>query len=174
MITPPRRSVTRFFIPMIDVLILLFCIFLLMPFVSKPDETPVEVKPPDAQEKKTQELEAELAAAKRKIAELVKDRPNAADQYLVKVLEIDKSTGRLFAFDPESTPPRQEIKDQADAQRLIDRQRAAAAGKKKDVFLLILYPRDLTGYPLQKQVDAYSRWFKDVPHGFDNPWAPGS
>ena len=31
MITAPRRSVTRFFIPLIDVLILLFCIFLLMP-----------------------------------------------------------------------------------------------------------------------------------------------
>ena len=35
MITLPRRSVTRFFIPMIDVLTLLFCIFLLMPFVEK-------------------------------------------------------------------------------------------------------------------------------------------
>jgi hypothetical protein len=173
-ITPPRRSVTRFFIPMIDVLILLFCIFLLMPFVSKSDDTPVEAKPPEEKDRTIQQLERELAAVRRKVAELVKDRPNAADQYLVKVLEIDKATGRLFNFDPESTPPRQEIKDQSDAQRLIDRQRAAAAGKKKDVFLLILYPRDLTGYPLQKQVDAYRRWFKDVPHGFDNPWAPGS
>ena len=35
MIHPPRRAVTRFFIPLIDVLILLFCIFLLMPFVEK-------------------------------------------------------------------------------------------------------------------------------------------
>ena len=33
MIQMPRRSVTRFFIPLIDVLILLFCIFLLMPLV---------------------------------------------------------------------------------------------------------------------------------------------
>jgi hypothetical protein len=65
------------------------------------------------------------------------------------------------------------VKDASDAQRLVDRQRAAAAGKKKDVFLLILFPRELTGYPLQKQVDAYRTWFKDVPHGFDNPWAPG-
>lgn len=173
MITPPRRSVTRFFIPMIDVLILLFCIFLLMPFVSKPDDTPAEPPPPEAKDKTIQQLESELAAVRRKVAELVKDRPNVADQYLVKVLEIDKTTGRLFAFDPDSTPPRQEVKDQSDAQRLIDRQRAAAAGKKKDVFLLILYPRELTGYPLGKQVDAYRRWFKDVPHGFDNPWAPG-
>jgi hypothetical protein len=35
-ITPPRRAVTRFFVPFIDVLILLFGIFLLMPFVSGP------------------------------------------------------------------------------------------------------------------------------------------
>ena len=34
MIRPPHRSVTRFFIPLIDVLILLFCIFLLMPYVK--------------------------------------------------------------------------------------------------------------------------------------------
>ena len=40
MIRPPQRSITRFFIPLIDVLILLFCIFLLMPFVSNPEGTP--------------------------------------------------------------------------------------------------------------------------------------
>ena len=45
MITQPRRSVTRFFIPLIDVLILLFCIFLLMPFVSRP-EGAKDVEPP--------------------------------------------------------------------------------------------------------------------------------
>ena len=32
MIKMPHRNVTRFFIPLIDVLILLFCIFLLMEF----------------------------------------------------------------------------------------------------------------------------------------------
>ena len=37
MIQLPHRAVTRFFIPLIDVLILLFCIFLLLPFVSKQD-----------------------------------------------------------------------------------------------------------------------------------------
>ena len=37
MIRMPRRSVTRFFIPLIDVLILLFCIFLLMEFNSESD-----------------------------------------------------------------------------------------------------------------------------------------
>src|SRR5262249_43841786 len=39
MIQFPRRSVTRFFIPLIDVLTLLFCIFLLMPMIKPTGET---------------------------------------------------------------------------------------------------------------------------------------
>ena len=39
MIQLPRRSVTRFFIPLIDVLTLLFCIFLLMPLIKATGET---------------------------------------------------------------------------------------------------------------------------------------
>ena len=35
MIQMPHRSVTRFFIPLIDVLLLLFCIFLLMPLANE-------------------------------------------------------------------------------------------------------------------------------------------
>ena len=38
MIRMPRRSVTRFFIPLIDVLILLFCVYLLMPIVQTPSD----------------------------------------------------------------------------------------------------------------------------------------
>ena len=38
MIQLPKRSVTRFFIPLIDVLTLLFCIFLLMPMVKSGSE----------------------------------------------------------------------------------------------------------------------------------------
>ena len=64
------------------------------------------------------------------------------------------------------------MKDQADAQRLIDRLRRVAGAK--EAFFLILFPRELTGYPLQKQTDTYRRWFKDVPYGFDNPWSGGS
>ena len=45
MIELPRRSVTRFFIPMIDVLTLLFCIFLLMPMVKPPPSSPTSAGP---------------------------------------------------------------------------------------------------------------------------------
>ena len=44
MIERPKRAVTRFFVPLIDVLILLFCIFLLMPFVATPQRPEPEPK----------------------------------------------------------------------------------------------------------------------------------
>ncbi len=44
MIERPKRSVTRFFVPLIDVLILLFCIFLLMPFVASSSEAEPDAK----------------------------------------------------------------------------------------------------------------------------------
>lgn len=172
MIELPKRSVTRFFVPLIDVLILLFCIFLLMPFVSGPGDpgTPTTGPTPDPEPlpKDVAELQRQLADAKRRVDRLLKERATPGDRLSVKVLEIDGDTGKLFAFDPESPDPRQEVRDQADAQRLIDRQRRLAG--TKEAFFLILYPRKLTGYPLQRQVDAYRRWFAGVPVGFDNPW----
>lgn len=171
MIAQPKRSVTRFFVPLIDVMILLFCIFLLMPFVSNPDEGKGTSEPPEAVDPtlptNVEKLQQELAAARRRIEELKKQRANLGDRLSVRVMEVDKETGKLFAFDAEGGG-RQEVRDQADAERIINQQRARAGAK--DVFFLILYPRELSGYPLREQVETYRRWFKDVPHGFDNPW----
>jgi hypothetical protein len=174
-IRPPRRAVTRFFIPLIDVLILLFGIFLFLPFVSRPEgATPNPEADPNAPgaaaedlRRRVVELELKLERANQEVARLQKDVANPANRLSVRVLEIDADTGRLYYFDPDAAE-RAEVRDQADAQRLIDQQRRLARGK--DVFFLILYPRKLTGFPLQQQVDTYRRWFKDVPHGFDNPW----
>ncbi len=180
MIQPPRRAVTRFFIPLIDVLILLFGIFLFLPFVSRPEGTPDPEAPEAAPggrsaeelRQRVTDLELKLERANQEVARLQKDLANPANRMSVRVLEIDPDTGRLYYFDPDTpAEPRQEVRDQADAQRLIDQQRRAARGK--DVFFLILYPRKLTGFPLRQQVETYRRWFKDVPHGFDNPWEVG-
>ncbi len=171
MIAQPKRSVTRFFVPLIDVMILLFCIFLLMPFVSKPDEGKGASEPPEAVDPtlptNVEKLQQELAAARRRIEELKKQRASLGDRLSVRVVEVDKETGKLFAFDADGGG-RQEVRDQADAERIINQQRARAGAK--DVFFLILYPRELSGYPLREQIETYRRWFKDVPHGFDNPW----
>ena len=50
MLEMPRRSVTRFFIPLIDVLTLLFCIFLMMPAVKKTTEAEVGATAPQGRE----------------------------------------------------------------------------------------------------------------------------
>jgi biopolymer transport protein ExbD len=167
-ITPPRRSVTRFFIPLIDVLILLFCIFLLMPFVSAPDDV-VPTPPPKTPPTDADQLQKQLAEVQRRLDRALKDRAATADKLSVRVLEIDRATGKLYAFEPDAPVPRQEVPDQLAAQRLIDKQRRVAGAKEP--FFLILYPRELTGFPLQKQIETYRRWFKDVSLGFDNPWA---
>ena len=178
MIVRPRRSVTRFFVPLIDVLILLFCIFLLMPLVSRPDETDPTVteRTPESEMSPRTEREAreEVERLKRRVAELERDlaearraRPELAEKIVVKVLEIDPASGELYHFDPD----RRTLRTQADAQRLIDQVKREA--RLRDPFFLIVYPRRISGFPTLDQINAYRRWFDDVDHGFDNPRAGG-
>ncbi len=164
-IPTPKRAVTRFFVPMIDVLTLLFCIFLLMPYVKPGDEAGAKAEPPT---EKTpagdpEALKRDIEKLQKERERLVGDRDKAVRQQVVCVLEIDAETGRLYHRGIQ----RQEIATQADAFALVERERRAAIGR--EVYLLMLYPRELTGYPEQRQVIAYERWFADVPHGFDNP-----
>jgi len=171
-IISPRRSVTRFFIPLIDVLILLFCIFLLMPFVSgppNPDTTPDTKTPTDKPlptDVKT--LQDMLREEQMRVARLEKEKQaKLTDRLTVKVLEIDPNTGVLFYYDPD----RQEIRTEADALRYITRQKALASkgGVLKDVYFLILYPRRVTPFPTGPQEEQIKQWFKDVPFGIDKP-----
>jgi hypothetical protein len=159
MIERPKRSVTRFFVPLIDVLILLFCIFLLMPFVSTPEAEP----PPDPTPrpkvveelpKDVKELQTELERSRREVARLRAERGNLSEQLAVKVLEIDPRDGRLFYLH----------------EALITLHKRASG--TREPFFLILYPRQKSGYPEQQQADDYARWFKDVQFQFDRPFAP--
>jgi len=175
MIVLPRRSVTRFFVPLIDVLILLFCIFLMLPFVSRPSsEVPsVESEAGGLMPTDVNTLQDRLQLAESQIKKLMEDRRTVADKLNVRVLEIDAVDGRLFYFNRDGPEPeRQEIGNQATAQLFIERVRQTTA-EGKNAFFLILYPRKLSGFPLQRQIDDYRRWFKDTPYGFDNPWSAG-
>jgi len=172
----PTRSVTRFFIPLIDVLILLFCIYLLLPIVKGPDDTSAEgaMKPLD--EKERQELEELRRTARdsrrltvtdrQELERLRRQNQEPLEQRLaIRVLEIDPDSGKLFYYDPERT----EIPSEAKARALVVRQRREAAGR--ELYYLFLFPRKLTGYPEERQVEQYKRWFAGVPNGFDNPQA---
>ncbi|MCI0701013.1 MAG: hypothetical protein L0241_08015 [Planctomycetia bacterium] len=170
MITPPRRAVTRFFIPLIDVLILLFCIFLLMPFVSGPPSTePIDAKPPDPKEKlptDVGELQRQLIEARDRLARMEKaNRASVSERLSVRILDIDENTGTLYYFDPD----RIDIRTEAEALRLIADQRniATKAGGVKELLFVFRYPRKQTGFPTAPQVQEIERWFRDVPHMFD-------
>ena len=169
MITLPRRSVTRFFIPLIDVLILLFCIFLLMPFVSGPPSAepadPKVAPPKEPLSTNVLELQRELTEARARIARMEKAaQARLADRLSVRVLQIDRKDGTLYYFDPD----RQEIRTEADALKLIAHQKtlASTAGGVKDVLFLILYPHEASGFPTAKQEEQIHHWFRDVPHKF--------
>jgi len=171
-IVQPRRSVTRFFIPLIDVLILLFAIFLLMPFVSGPSSAEpspdVKASPEKALPTDVKQLQDMLREEQMRVERLEKEkRAKLNDRLVVRVLEIDRATGVLFYYNPE----RQEIHTQADAERYIfqEKKRATRDGMAKDVFFLILYPRAVSAFPTAAQIDQIRQWFKDVPHGFDIP-----
>ncbi len=168
----PRRSVTRFFIPLIDVLTLLFCIFLLMPLVKNPDDgAPDGAKPgetpavsPETAGLSAEELARRLQEARRELERLRKEKIEVLQQRLaIQVVEIDATTGKLYYYDPD----RVEITSAADAQKLIERRQRDAPGR--EVYFLILFPRQSSGYPEEGQVRQYERWFAGVAHGIDNP-----
>lgn len=181
MVEMPHRSVTRFFIPMIDVLTVLFSIYLLLPIVGTTDGGESEMDRA-AREERLRQAEAELARRRdqgegvtarlrEEIEQLRREKIQALQNRLVvRVLEIDPKTGELFYRDPD----RVEIRSQADAHRLIDRDQNVHRAARRELYYLILYPRDpASGYPTVEQKRNYDRWFEGVALGYDVPGSAG-
>lgn len=174
MVQMPRKSVTRFFIPMIDVLTLLFCIYLLMPMVRNPGQSEEERS---LLEEKLRQREAELnrlrtqgqdvpTALKEEIERLRREKIQALQNRLaVRVLEIDGDTGKLYLRDDK----RVEVKDQSEANELIEADRKRQGVTRKELYYMILYPRVPTGRPSEDQRKMYDRWFEGVALGYDIP-----
>lgn len=175
MIELPRRSVTRFFIPLIDVLVVLFGIFLLMPAMTQngPD-LPADVTdpadavvPPSHPDPDNPEALARLLhLARLDNARLQKEKREAMERLSVRVLEIDGATGKLFYG---AGPERVELASESQARGLVDSLRRRRENEGRDLYFLFLLPRTPSGYPTQGQIDMYRRWFAGVPSGFDNP-----
>jgi hypothetical protein len=173
MIRPPRRSVTRFFIPMIDVLTLLFCIFLLMPFVKSAGEGEAAesgvTQPPEPPPGDLKELAAKIDQLQSEIDRLKKERAETIERLMIRTLEIGATDGKLYF---QAGPDRLEVRDQDDATRLIDNHRKDARRQAgRELYYLFLYPRAPSAFPTEEQITRYQRWFQGVPHGFDNPKA---
>jgi hypothetical protein len=182
MIQMPKRSVTRFFIPLIDVLTLLFCIFLLMPMVKSAGETSGQSEPltPLMAAEERQELE-QLRLEKRTWTEWnrlqeelkllnAKVREALEQGMFLRVLEIGEE-GKMFFYDPGREKDRRVEITKDNVENFLEMQKRLAQGK--ELYLLILYPRraeGFPGFPLQEQREEYDRWFQDVAHGYDIPY----
>jgi hypothetical protein len=174
MIRLPRRSVTRFFIPLIDVLTLLFCTFLLLPMLNTTPGAAPTTRAMTAEEeiqrlrRALEQRERETPEAVRKeLEELQQQKIKALqDRLAVRILEIDEA-GRLRyrdAVHPDGVP----ITSEQDARNLIDADTLHLGGSRRELYYLILYPQDATSpFPTRGQYDRYERWFKDVAHGYD-------
>jgi len=169
MIRPPKRAVTRFFIPLIDVLILLFCIFLLMPFVEK-GATSGRLTPGEAEalRRRIAQLEEMLAKmsqsggspeeVKRLEEELAEERSKrASDRVNLQTLYVDRDKLTLYRTETtaQGTRYRREIATASDAVEM-----ATADAKKdpsKELVYLVLYP---AGRPAPRGwEDRVALWF---------------
>jgi hypothetical protein len=181
MIKPPHRSVTRFFVPMIDVLTLLFCMFLLLPIfreneiLSQQEESAAKNQGDQDRElqrrqKELQDLYLEQQRAKAILADLESKKQDALQRNLYfQVIDVDPKTGKLYYYDPQALnlPPR-EINSKDMAQALILRH-------KKEAGERLLYYRFAWTYdptvnmdyarPNREQRDTYRLWFQGVDFG---------
>jgi biopolymer transport protein ExbD len=187
MIHMPQRSVTRFFIPLIDVLLLLFSIFLLMPALSEEKnaegETKASMSPEDLADtieslkrelaRKTDELSKyaelrqplqELEKMRAELERLQKEKEQALKRStFVRIIDIDGKTGNLSFFDPANLDnPYVPIADEKAAQKLIARHKKEAGPHV--LYYHFLMPRQLSGWPTQQQEITYKRWFAGVPN----------
>lgn len=180
----PKQSVTRFFIPLIDVLILLFCMFLLMPYVSQPDPDASAIDLPSEREaplassvsrehehrssdpstprSDLERLQLQLRQSQREVDRL---QAELREPVSVRVFDIDPRTGRLFTFDDEGQ--RQDITTMEEARRVIQRHLRQVGSRR--AYFLILLPRQFSGKPNEEQIEQYRRWFAGHNYSFDNP-----
>lgn len=188
MIRMPQRNVTRFIIPLIDVLILLFCIFLLMEFnsASQADEESEKVADVSFElENRTKDLERRTKELQRfeelrpELAELDKlkddlerlrnaSQKNLQQQAYVRLIDIDAKDGSISFFDDAKPMPTTiKITDAKTARALMERHKEEAKGR--EVYYYFVYPRTRSIYPLFGQEQQYKDWF----HGAANSLVKG-
>jgi hypothetical protein len=165
MIQLPHRSVTRFFIPLIDVLTLLFCIFLVMPLAADSEE---KARGETGPAPPTEEESARQAANKirAEIEQLKQEKVSELRKRLVPhVLHISPDNGELYYLSRDVPFP---VKTQRAAEEMIARDRAGLK-PGQELYYLIELPRKRSGFPTEEQQQQYEHWFARVALGYDNP-----
>ena len=183
MIRMPRRSVTRFFIPLIDVLLLLFCIFLLMPLGSEEklresqDASKSLGEDVDSLEREIQQLREQLLRFRtlepklRELDQLLEKldrlekagKKNLIDRVAIQVIDVDGKNGAIFFYDAaKGDSPRRLLENEAAANELIERHKRENPGR--ELYYFFLQPRPEGGFPTLAQERRYKTWFRAVAH----------
>ena len=198
MIHMPHRSVTRFFIPLIDVMILLFCIFLLMPVFKEaqrggdadspsPTEEAAELRADkDRLERERQRLGLQVLGLEQEVRRLQAQKPDLAKELaelkrlrtekiktlqsrlVIRVLDIDPDTGKLYFYDPTKIDEPRLEITGPATAKRLIETQRREAGDR-ELYYLFVFPRRVTGFPQQRQIREYESWFADVAHGFGSP-----
>jgi hypothetical protein len=184
MIKMPHRNVTRFFIPLIDVLILLFCIFLLMDFnaESKADLQMENVEDQSleiarieqdrvrllAENHKSDELRPQLnkmAELLKRIADLEKaNQQNLQERSFFRIIDIDSKDGTISFYDETADQPVIKLANEKAVHALIERHKREAKGR--ELYYYFMPPRPLEGFPTNVQTRNYQAWFSKVANSF--------
>jgi hypothetical protein len=162
MLEMPRRSVTRFFIPLIDVLTLLFCVFLVMPLAKGTGDDPTqnsaeELKKLQAELDRLHGLGADQPEKIRKeLEELRKAKMEVVkDRIVPHILEINNDDGELYIQEPDG--PVKIDKDKAQEMIREDRKKY---GDKTEILYVLQYPRQRPRkHPNFADMDKYKELF---------------
>ena len=179
--------------PLIDVLLLLFCIFLLMPFANEEDmektqEEAIKERDNattlraelDRREDDLQNIEIsrqdmknlrEYERIKAENEEMRKKLSEVPDQkYIFHIIDIDGDTGELYIKDARGR--RRDIKNEQAAKKQIKDDRDEAnknpMTKGKRLYYCFVYPRRGVedAYPVLSQIEEYKKWFAEVEISF--------
>ncbi len=159
MIQPPRRSVTRFFIPLIDVLTLLFCIFLVMPLARDAREANKTAEE-KAAEGRTKQLEAELKRLRDENARLRGARAGGKfERATVRILEVNDKTGELYYYKGQT---RADLDDRAAVRRVVDEDRLLVSDPRKLTYVLRLPRNPGYAHPNREDLANYEAMFRGL------------
>jgi hypothetical protein len=171
MIHMPRRSVTRYFIPLIDVLLLLFGVFLLMPMVAEESKSLDEARTKNTAarlEAKVKILEKELEKLpdRATVAELIEERDRlkellaapVRDRIYVRIIDVDPKGSLLYHDETHAGKGPFRIAKIEEARYLIDKH-TKEAGMRSLFYVFNI--EDPTRFTIGQR-DMANRFFKGV------------
>ncbi len=191
MIDMPKRSVTRFFIPLVDIMMLLFSMFLLLPMIEGsggPQDTPFN-KPAlrqenkslreelDQSQKQVSQLQSEVMSLRRiadpklsverlqeEIAALQKAKSGMLQKrLLLKVVAFDPNKKSLVYLDEVAKGKERQIASKNDAQSIIEKNAYEAEKNGLDLYFVLMWPAFPRG-PGNQEALRYMEWFSGTPN----------